>query len=126
MAVEDRQTRPDQTRHDLQRLKKAAGLLDTWIRVPGTRLSFGLDGLLGLIPVLGDTVTLLAGLWIVAEAHRIGVSKPTLARMLANVGIDYAIGAVPVLGDLFDFFWKANRRNVRLLEREVERREHQA
>lgn len=112
-----------QTRHDLQRLKKAAGLLDTWIRVPGTRLTFGLDGLLGLIPVLGDTATLLAGLWIVAEAHRIGVSKSTLARMLANVGIDYAVGTVPVLGDLFDFFWKANRRNVRLLEKEIERRE---
>jgi hypothetical protein len=108
---------------ELERLRKAASLLDTWIRIPGTRLTFGLDGILGfLFPVLGDTATLAAGLWIVARAHRLGIPTPVLMKMLANVGVDYAFGTVPLLGDVFDVFWKANRRNVALLEREIARR----
>ncbi len=110
------------TQTELQRLKKTASLLDSWVRVPGTRFSFGIDSLLGLIPVVGDTAMLACGLWFVYRAGRIGISKPVLLRMLANVGIDYAIGSVPVIGDLFDFFWKANLRNLALLEKEIERR----
>jgi len=112
----------DQKRRELKRLKKRADLLDSWIRIPGTRLSFGLDGLLGLLPVVGDTATLIAGLMIVARAHRLGVRGRPLLEMLFNVGIDYAFGTMPVLGDVFDFFWKSNQRNVALLEREIDRR----
>ncbi len=71
--------------------------------------------------MLGDTATLAAGLWIVARAHRLGIPTPVLMKMLANVGVDYAFGTVPLLGDVFDVFWKANRRNVALLEREIAR-----
>lgn len=111
----------ERKQQELERLRKHADLLDNWIRIPGTRLSFGLDGLLGLLPVVGDTATLIAGLMIIARAHKLGVRKRTLLEMLLNVGVDYAFGTMPVLGDLFDFFWKSNRRNIRLLERELER-----
>ncbi|MEQ8320310.1 MAG: DUF4112 domain-containing protein [Rhodospirillales bacterium] len=111
-----------ETRRELERLKKHADLLDNWIRIPGTKMTFGLDGILGLLPVVGDTVTLAAGLLIVARAHKMGVSKPVLIRMLANVGIDYAVGSVPLLGDVVDFFWKSNRKNLALLEKEIDRK----
>ena len=75
----------------------------------------GLDGLLGLIPGIGDTATALVAAYIVLEAARLGVPKRTLARMIANVGIDYVVGLVPLIGDLGDFAWKANRRNARML-----------
>lgn len=105
-------TDPDK---ELERLDKLAGLLDTAIGIPGTRFSIGLDGLAGLIPGIGDTATLAASLWIVYQAGRLGAPTGVVARMLLNVGLDYAIGLVPVAGDLFDIAWKANRRNVRLL-----------
>lgn len=102
----------------VRRLRRLARLLDTAFRVPGTEWRIGLDPLLGLIPVVGDVVPLFFSLWIVLESHRLGVSQPTLGKMIANVAIDFLVGEVPVLGDLFDFAWKANVRNLDLLERE--------
>ena len=98
---------------------RLADWLDARFRIPGTNWRFGLDGLIGLAPGIGDTLTTLASLYLVAEAWRLGVGKRTLARMIANVAIDSVIGAVPVAGDLFDFVWKANRRNIALLERDL-------
>jgi hypothetical protein len=94
-------------------------LLDARFRVPGTTWRFGFDGLIGLAPGIGDAVTTLAALYIVAEAWRLGVPNRTLARMIGNVAIDAALGAVPVVGDVFDVVWKANRRNIALLERDL-------
>jgi hypothetical protein len=99
----------------LQRVARLAYWLDDRFRVPGTRLRVGLDGLLGLIPGIGDTATALVGAYIVLEAARLGVPKAMLARMIANLGIDYIAGLVPLVGDLGDFAWKANRRNARML-----------
>jgi hypothetical protein len=99
----------------LQRVARLAYWLDDRFRIPGTRLRLGLDGLLGLIPGIGDTATALIASYIVLEAGRLGVPKRTLARMIANVGFDFIIGLVPLLGDLGDFAWKANRRNARML-----------
>ena len=99
----------------LQRVARLAYWLDDRFRIPGTRLRMGLDGLLGLIPGIGDTATALVAAYIVLEAARLGVPKRTLARMIANVGIDYVVGLVPLIGDLGDFAWKANRRNARML-----------
>lgn len=110
------------TARELEKLRKRADLLDNWIRIPGTNIGFGLDGILGLIPVVGDTATLIAGLSIVARAHKLGVRGRPLFEMLLNVGIDYAFGTMPILGDLFDFFWKSNKRNMRIIEREIDRR----
>jgi hypothetical protein len=99
----------------LERVARLAYWLDDRFRIPGTRMRMGLDGLLGLIPGIGDTATSLVAAYIVLEAARLGVPKRTLARMIANVGVDFIVGLVPLLGDLGDFAWKANRRNARML-----------
>jgi Domain of unknown function (DUF4112) len=99
----------------LQRVARLAYWLDDRFRIPGTRRRIGLDGLLGLIPGIGDTATALLASYIVLEAARLGVPRNMIARMLANVGLDYLLGLVPLVGDLADFAWKANRRNARML-----------
>jgi len=90
-------------------------LLDDCFRVPGTTIRFGLDGIVGFIPGAGDVITGIASCVIIVAAWARGVSYVTLARMLANWGIEVVLGSVPVLGNLFDIGWKANRRNYKLL-----------
>jgi hypothetical protein len=103
----------------LASLSRFASWLDAGIHVPGTRLRFGLDPIIGLIPGAGDAAGAgLAG-WIFVEAVRMGASRATLTRIAGNVMLDACIGAVPLLGDIFDFAWKANRRNITLLERHL-------
>ncbi|HET7307350.1 MAG TPA: DUF4112 domain-containing protein [Gammaproteobacteria bacterium] len=103
----------------LRRLARLAKLLDGEFRVPGTGWRFGLDPLIGLIPGVGDAVSAGLSLWIVIEARRLGAPAGTLMRMLGNIVLDFATGVVPVLGDIFDAGFKANLRNVALLERAV-------
>ena len=100
-----------------QRLKRLAWLLDSSIPIPGTRLSIGLDALVGLVPFVGDLLGVLLSSTILVEAARLGVSRAVLARMALNVAIEGVVGVVPLAGDVFDAAWKANQRNVRLLER---------
>lgn len=90
-------------------------LLDDWFRIPGTSIRFGLDGIVGFIPGIGDAIGGIASCIIIVAAWARGVSYITLARMLANWGIEVVIGAVPLFGNLFDIGWKANRRNYALL-----------
>ena len=90
--------------------------MDNAIVLPGG-YRIGWDGIIGLIPGIGDVVGLSVSAWIVFGAARLGASKATLARMAGNVALESLIGAIPVLGDLFDFVFKANARNMRLLER---------
>lgn len=104
----------------LRRLDRFAHLLDEAYRVPGTRWRVGLDGIVGLVPGIGDGLTLLLALYPVLEAYRLGARKRVLLRMLANAGLDGTIGAIPVLGDLFDVRFKSNRRNVDLLKRHLQ------
>jgi hypothetical protein len=92
-----------------------ASLLDDGIKLPGVDIRLGIDPVIGLLPVAGDTVAAIAGLYLVAEAVRLDVSKRTLVWMLVNLGVDFAVGSVPVVGDVFDLFFKANRRNVNLV-----------
>jgi len=99
------------------RLRRFAVWLDAGIAVPGTSLRFGLDPVLGLVPGLGDAVGACLAAWIFVEAIRLGAPRATLLRIAANIGLDALIGAVPVLGDVFDVVWKANLKNVTLLER---------
>ncbi|HET9707314.1 MAG TPA: DUF4112 domain-containing protein [Gemmatimonadales bacterium] len=103
----------------VQRLQRLARLWDSAFHVPGTRLAFGLDPLVGLVPGIGDAAGALVSGYIVLEAARLGVPAATLARMLANIGIDALIGALPVAGDIFDVAWKSNLKNVALIERHV-------
>jgi len=97
------------------RLERLAWFLDSSVPVPGTRWSLGFDSLIGLIPGIGDAVGAAISLYLVFEAHRLGVSRATLLRMLGNVGLEVVVGAVPVIGDLFDAYFKANQRNVDLI-----------
>src|SRR6266702_2952554 len=90
-------------------------LLDDWFRVPGTSIRFGLDGIVGFIPGVGDAIAGIASCVILIAAWMRGVSYVTLARMLANWGIEVLLGTGPVLGNIFDIAWKANRRNYALL-----------
>lgn len=103
-------------------IERLAHLMDQSITVPGLNRRIGLDGLLGLIPVVGDAATALVGLAFLAEAQRVGVSKWGQVRMAGNYLIDLAIGAIPLVGDLFDFGFKANTRNLRIIRNHVERR----
>lgn len=91
--------------------------LDDKFRIPGTNLRFGLDGLVGLIPGVGDFATSVASLLIVGAAWRSGAPGGLLVRMVANIGLELVLGTIPVIGDAFDFAWKANRKNLRLLRR---------
>lgn len=108
---------------DLETLRRWARLLDTEFRIPGTRLTFGLDPIIGLIPGVGDLVGPIFGLVVVAHAWKMRVPKIVIARMLVNAGLDALFGIVPVIGDTIDLFWKANQSSVRLLERHAYERQ---
>jgi hypothetical protein len=105
----------------LAQVRLIANLMDDRFTVPGTRLRFGLDAVIGFVPALGDAVTSAISLMIVHHAWAAGVPKFTLARMLGNVGVDFLLGSIPLIGNLFDFAWKANRRNARMLEEHLTR-----
>jgi hypothetical protein len=99
-----------------QNLDLLSRVLDTWFRVPGTQIRFGLDGIIGFIPGIGDFVGGAASCIIVLAAFFRGVPLITIARMVTNLVIEVGVGLVPVLGNLFDIGWRANRRNYHLLE----------
>lgn len=105
----------------LARLEALAKLLDVAFLVPGTNVRYGIDGLIGLIPVVGDIITTAIALWVVREARALGAPWHLTARMLGNVAVDGVVGLVPVAGDAFDVMFKANMRNVRLLRRWIEK-----
>ena len=98
----------------VQRMQFVAHLLDDSIKVPGTEFRIGLDPIVGVLPVAGDAVAAALSGYIILESARLGVSYLTLLRMLANVGVDFAIGSVPLIGGAFDAAWKTNVRNLRL------------
>jgi hypothetical protein len=105
----------------LDRLRRVGWMLDSSIRIPGTGIRFGLDSLVGLVPGLGDLLGGALSLYIIAESARLGVPRSLLARMGWNVALDTLVGEVPVVGDLFDVAWKANMRNLGLLEEHLQR-----
>jgi len=101
----------------LRRSRRLATLLDDAVRVPGTDYRVGIDPVVGLLPVGGDALGLVLSLYPVVEAVRLGASRWTVARMLANIVIDAAVGSIPLVGTVFDAVWKATDRNVDLLDR---------
>ncbi|MGZ8231451.1 MAG: DUF4112 domain-containing protein [Burkholderiales bacterium] len=108
------------SRELLDRLGRLAWLLDSAFLLPGTRFRFGLDALVGLIPGLGDALGVLVSSYIIREAARAGAPTSVLMRMALNVAVEGLFGLIPVAGDIFDAAWKANQRNVALLEAVVE------
>ena len=107
---------PDGYAPRLKRLRQLSRLLDNIVNIPGTKVGIGLDPIIGLLPLCGDVLGLLLSSYIIIEAAQLGVSTATLGRMVVNVIIDSLVGAIPLLGDLFDFAWKANNYNIILLE----------
>ena len=115
---------PQPTRaSELDRLEKLAHKMDTLFRIPLTSIRVGLDSLVGLLPGIGDTAALAPAAYIVYRAHQMGAPRSLLGRMGANVCIDWLVGSIPLVGDLFDVGFKANRRNVALLRRHFDRSE---
>ncbi|HTL89991.1 MAG TPA: DUF4112 domain-containing protein [Leptolyngbya sp.] len=100
----------------IARLRSLTHLLDNAINIPGTRVRFGIDPIVGMLPGGGDLVMSLFSIYIVIEAARMGLPKASLVRMIWNLIVDVVIGIVPIAGDLFDFAWKANTKNVALIE----------
>jgi hypothetical protein len=105
----------------IARLEALAQLLEVAFILPGTKIRYGIDGLIGLIPVVGDLLTTAIALWIVREARSLGAPRLLVARMLANVAIDGVVGIVPFVGDAFDVIWRANIRNTRLLRKWIDK-----
>ncbi|GEM_PF-131183 len=100
---------------DLARLGLLVRLMDNAFAIPGTKLRFGIDSIIGLFPGIGDLTTSAISLYFLKEAHRRGVSRSTMARMGFNIFVDWLIGSIPIVGDAFDVYWKSNHRNMQLL-----------
>lgn len=111
----------EKRRASLARIDRLAWWLDDAFRVPVIGKRVGIDGIAGLVPFAGDLVGAGLSSLLVIEALRLGAPKRVWARMVANAGVDFVVGLVPVAGDLFDFAWKANRRNERVMRRWLER-----
>jgi Domain of unknown function (DUF4112) len=104
-----------------QRVEALEILLERAFHIPGTRIPVGLDSIIGLVPVLGDLVTAAMGAYMVWEARNLGMSKWHLVRMTANVGIDTVLGAIPLVGDAFDFVWKSNSMNLKIIKKHLDK-----
>jgi hypothetical protein len=105
---------PAKVEHSLEQLSR---WMDGLFRVPGTQWRFGLDAIVGLVPGVGDTLTTIVSFYILAAGVRYRVPKVTLLRMGVNIAVDYVVGSIPLVGDLFDAAWKSNQMNVELLKR---------
>jgi hypothetical protein len=103
----------------LNQVQFLARIMDDQFLVPGTNIRFGWDTILGLFPGIGDALTSAISLLIVHHARQTGASPLLLARMIGNVGVDFLLGSIPLVGEAFDFAWKANRKNARLLEQHL-------
>src|SRR3954451_18376990 len=104
------------------RVAAVAKFLDGAFVIPGTNRRFGMDAVIGLIPGIGDLLSALLASYIIWEARQLGLPRWKIARMVANVAFDTALGAIPLAGDVFDVFFKANQRNVRIIQDHVGRR----
>ena len=104
-----------------RRIEAMEQLLERAFVIPGVRMPVGLDAVIGLVPVLGDVVAMGLGAWIVWEAKNLGLPKWKLLRMAGNVGVDFALGAVPVAGDLFDFMFRSNTRNLKIVKKHLDK-----
>ena len=109
---------PHAVRARVEALEK---ILERAFVIPGTKIPFGLDSVIGFVPVLGDLVTAAMGAYIVWEGRNLGMSKWQLIRMSANIGVDTAIGAVPFVGDAFDLVWRSNSRNLRIIKKHLDK-----
>jgi Domain of unknown function (DUF4112) len=108
-----------------RRLRHIAVLMDGLVRIPGTRFRLGLNSLIGLPPGAGDAMLTAISLWIVWEGAKLGLPRAKIVRMLGNVAVEAALGSVPILGDVFDVIWKANLRNLAIIDRYLDQRDRE-
>lgn len=113
-------THPEQRRSSEQDVELLARLMDSAFEIPGVGVRFGLDSIIGLFPGIGDIITSFASIYILKVAAGCRVPRVVLLHMTSNLAIDYIVGSLPVVGDLFDVYWKANLKNVKLLQRHLE------
>jgi hypothetical protein len=111
-------TDPQAIRMRVEAMEK---LLERSFTIPGTKIPFGLDSIVGFVPVLGDVVTAAMGAYMVWEARNLGMSKWQLIRMTANVGVDTALGAIPLVGDAFDLVFRSNSKNLRIIKKHLDK-----
>ena len=104
-----------------KRIEAMEQLLERSFVIPGTRVPVGLDSIIGLIPVVGDLIAAAMGSYLIWEAKNLGLPKWKLARMAGNIAFDTAVGAVPVLGDAFDFAFRSNTRNLRIVKKHLDK-----
>ena len=109
----------------LQSFERIAKLLDSKFEIPGTGIRFGLDPLLSLMPVLGDLITLIISSMLIYTMHNHGASRKVVVKMMLNAGLDTIIGAIPLVGTVFDVFYRSNERNVKLLKEHYLEGKHQ-
>ena len=110
---------------DLKRIDQLANFLDNTFKIPGTDKSFGIDPLLGFIPIAGDLVSYAMSMLLIYYSAKYGASGKVVTKMMGNVLVDFAVGKIPVLGIIFDFAYKANDRNVKLLKEHYNEDKHQ-
>ncbi|ETX16532.1 membrane protein [Roseivivax halodurans JCM 10272] len=108
--------------HRVERLERLAAQMDSAFRIPGTKIRFGWDGILSIVPGVGDTIALIPAAHIFHSAYKMGVPSHTIGRMAFNSGIDYVIGSIPVIGTVFDVGYKSNRKNAALIREHVEKK----
>ena len=108
---------------NLKRIRKIAKILDTAVGIPGTKIRFGLEPILGLIPGGGDLITALISAYSIYLATSFGLEKSEIFKMVRNVAIDTALGSVPIVGDIFDVYFKSNIRNLEILENHIAKTE---
>lgn len=112
----------EMTERSLLRLEALARLMDSAFAIPGTKIRIGLDGIIGLVPVVGDMLAGAVSTYLIWEARQLGAPKLLLWRMMANTALDTAFGSIPIVGDAFDVLFRANMKNMALLRRHLEKR----
>jgi hypothetical protein len=119
--VESRTDQGSSRADRIKQLESLANFLDTAIALPGTNIRVGFDAVIGLIPGVGDVITTVTSLYIVHQARQLGAPTHLILRMLGNIAIDGLAGSIPFVGDVFDTFYRSNRRNMDLLRRHLDR-----
>jgi hypothetical protein len=109
----------EQNEEKLLRLKLLSNRLDEIITIPGTKYKIGIDPIIGTIPIIGDLLGSIISIYILYSGSKIGLSSRIIAKMSLNIGFDFVLGLIPIIGDIFDMGWKANKRNVKLIENNI-------
>ncbi len=117
---DEKKIKDEDLEENLNSLKRLAHWLDECIKVPGTEWKIGVDGIVGLIPIVGDITTGCLSAYIIYQARKFNIPKKTLLKMIWNATLDIGIGFIPILGDQFDLYWKANLANVKLVISHIE------